>query len=121
MSAAVLILAASPARAQVDLLSPAVVSVQGDLRLSAADGEASWLQDGFGKTRYGGKDPGWTTRLQLASADLIWKPAFAFDLSGYVDAVYQPVDGRPVDLQEAFLQYKPLPSRTACAGRPAPA
>ncbi|HEY4030850.1 MAG TPA: hypothetical protein VGM25_10930 [Caulobacteraceae bacterium] len=103
-------LLASPALAQVDLLSPAVLSAQADVRLSAADGEPSWLQDGFGKTRYGGNaDRGWTTRLQLASADLFWKPAFAFDLTGYVDAVYQPVDDHPVDLQEAFLQYKPLP------------
>lgn len=109
LSAGALLLGAGPALAQIDLLSPAVVSVQGDLRLSAADGQASWLQGGFGKTRYGGKDPGWTARLQLASADLIWRPAFAFDLAGYVDAVYQPVDEHPVDLSEAFLQYKPLP------------
>lgn len=105
-----LLLAGGPALAQVDLLSPAVISVQADLRLAAADGERSWLQDGFGKTRYGGNDPGWTTRVQLASADVIWRPAFAFDLTGYVDAVYQPVDEHPVDLQEAFLQYKPLPN-----------
>lgn len=105
-----LLLGPSPALAQADLLSPAVISVQGDLRLSAADGEESWLQGGFGKTRYGGNDPGWTSRLQLASADLVWRPAFDFDLTGYVDAVYQPVDEDPVDLSEAFLQYKPLPS-----------
>lgn len=109
LSAAALLFLAGPALAQVDLLSPSVLSVQGDVRLSAADGEPSWLQDGFGKTRYGGNDPGWTTRLQLASADVIWRPAFAFDLTGYVDAVYQPVEDHPVDLSEAFLQYKPLP------------
>jgi hypothetical protein len=104
------VLAAGPALAQVDLLSPAVLSVQADVRLSAADGEPSWFQDGFGKTRYGGNaERGWTTRLQLASADLIWHPAFAFDLTGYVDAVYQPLEDSPVGLQEAFLQYKPLP------------
>jgi hypothetical protein len=103
------VLSAGPAVAQVDLLSPAVLSVQGDLRLSSADGEPSWLQDGFGKTRYGGTGRGWTTRLQLASADVIWRPAFAFDLTGYVDAVYQPVEEHQVDLSEAFLQYKPLP------------
>lgn len=108
-AAAFAVLAAGPALAQVDLVSPAVLSVQADVRLSAADGEPSWLQDGFGKTRYGGAGNGWTTRLQLASADVIWKPAFAFDLTGYVDAVYQPVDDHPVDLSEAFLQYKPLP------------
>jgi hypothetical protein len=109
-AAAFAALVAGPALAQVDLLSPAVLSVQADVRLSAADGEPSWFQDGFGKTRYGGNAPrSWTTRLQLASADLIWRPAFAFDLTGYVDAVYQPLEDSPVGLQEAFLQYKPLP------------
>jgi hypothetical protein len=109
-AAACAFLWAGPALAQVDLLSPAVLSAQADVRLSAADAEPSWLQDGFGKTRYGGNaDRGWTSRLQLASADLIWRPAIAFDLTGYVDAVYQPVEDHPVDLQEAFLQYKPLP------------
>ena len=117
MAAGVLFLSAGPAfvpqaHAQVDLLSPAVVSVLADVRLSAADGEPSWFQEGFGKTRYGGTAAGrdWTTRLQLASADLIWRPAFAFDLNGYVDAIYQPTqEDHPVDLQEAFLRYKPLP------------
>ena len=110
LAVACAVLFAGPALAQVDLLSPAVLSVGADVRLSAADGEPSWLQDGFGKTRYGGDSAkGWTTRLQLASADLIWRPAFAFDLNGYVDAVYQPVAEHPVDLQEAFLTYKPLP------------
>ena len=109
LAAGALFLAAGPALAQVDLLSPSVVSVQADLRLSAADGEPSWFQDGFGKTRYGGTGDGWTTRAQVASADLIWKPVFAFDLTGYVDAVAQPGQNQPVDLSESFLRYKPLP------------
>jgi len=110
LAAGATLLTAVPALAQVDLLSPSVVSVQADVRISAAGGEPSWLQDGFGKTRYGGNaQKGWTTRLQLASADVIWRPAMAFDLTGYVDAVYQPVEDHPVDLSEAFLQYKPLP------------
>jgi hypothetical protein len=110
VTAAFAALGAGPALAQVDLLSPAVLSVQADVRLSAADGEPSWFQGGFGKTRYGGNaSGGWTTRLQLASADIIWRPAFAFDLTGFVDGVYQPLEDSPVGLQEAFLQYKPLP------------
>lgn len=109
LAAGALWLAAAPARAQVDLLSPAVVSALADVRLSGADGEPSWFQDGFGKTRYGGTGSGWTTRAQLASTDLIWKPAFAFDLSAYVDAVAQPGQTHAMDLSEAFLRYKPLP------------
>jgi hypothetical protein len=113
LAGAFLLMPAAPARAQVDLVSPSTFQVLGDVRLSASDGEPSWFQDGFGKTRYGGNQPGqgWTSRLQLAYADVIWRPAFAFDLTGYADAVYQPTQDNhnPVDLQEAFLQYKPLP------------
>jgi hypothetical protein len=95
--------------AQVDLVSRAAFSGQIDARLSASDGETSWQDSGFGKTRYGGAGPGEVGRLQIASADLIWRPQFAWDLSGYVDAVAQPDQLHAVDLSEGFILYKPLP------------
>jgi hypothetical protein len=79
--AGVLLLQAPPALAQVDLISRDVISGQADLRLAASDGEKSWLDGGFGKTRYGGEGHG-----GLASADIVWRPAVGFALSGYVDA-----------------------------------
>ena len=94
--------------AQVDLLSPDTVSGQADLRLAASDGEKSWVQGGFGATRYGGADDGWVGHATLASADLFWKPAIG-DLSGYFDGVWQPDQRRQLDLQEGFALYKPLP------------
>ena len=97
-----------PARAQIDLLSRDTVSGQVDARLSAADGETSWTQGGFGKTRYGGSGAGEVGRAQIAAADLIWQPAVA-DFSGYVDAVAQPDQTHGVDLSEAYIRYKPLP------------
>jgi hypothetical protein len=100
---------AGEARAQVDLVSRATFSGQIDARLSASDGEASWQDGGFGKTRYGGANPGEVGRLQIASADLVWRPQLAWDLSGYVDAVAQPDQRHGVDLSEAFALYKPLP------------
>ena len=111
-AAGVLICHAGAAAAQVDLLSPAVVSGVVDLRYALSDGEASWLDDGFGKTRYGGAGAGrggWVGHPDVASADLIWKPVLAFDLSAYVDAVAQPGQKYPVDLSEGFVRYKPLP------------
>ncbi|MDB5460139.1 MAG: hypothetical protein JWO72_1880 [Caulobacteraceae bacterium] len=100
---------ATPALAQVDLVSPGVFSGQIDVRLSASDGETSWTQGGFGKTRYGGSGAGETVRLQIASADLVWRPRLAWDLSGFVDAVAQPDQAHGVDLSEAYVLYKPLP------------
>ena len=100
---------AGQARAQIDLVSPAVISGLIDARLSATDGEKSWLDGGYGKTRYGSSHSGETPRLQIASADLVWRPQFAWDLSGYVDAVAQPGQIHGVGLSEALLSYKPLP------------
>jgi hypothetical protein len=105
-----LFLQASPALAQLDLISRDVISGQADLRLAASDGEKSWLDGGFGKTRYGGSGSGaWAGHGGLASADVIWRPAVGFALSGYVDAALQPGRDQPLDLSEAFALYKPLP------------
>jgi hypothetical protein len=102
---------ASPALAQVDLFSRDVISGAADVRIAAADGEKSWLDGGFGKTRYGGDGKGgWAAHAGLASADVIWRPAVGFDLTGYVDVAAQPGRRQPVDLQEAFATYKPLPN-----------
>jgi hypothetical protein len=100
---------AGPACAQVDLLSRAAFSGQIDVRLSASDGERSWIDGGFGKTRYGGSGSGEVGRLQLASADLVWRPSLAWDVSAYVDAAVQSSAGNGVDLVEAYALYKPLP------------
>jgi hypothetical protein len=109
LAAGMMLSLAGRACAQVDLVSRDTWSGQIDARLSASDGEASWQDGGFGKTRYGGAGPGEVDRLQIASADLIWRPQFAWDLSAYVDAVAQPDQLHGVDLSEAFILYKPLP------------
>jgi hypothetical protein len=109
LAGGVLLWAAGPAAAQADLISLDTFSGLADVRLSAADGEPSWVDGGFGKTRYGAGGSGEKARLQLASADLIWKPQFAWGVSGYIDAVAQPGQDHGVDASEAFLLYKPLP------------
>ncbi len=109
LAGGLILLLAGPAQAQVDLLSPGVFSGMIDARLSASDGETSWTDGGFGKTRYGGAGGGEIGRLQIASADIVWRPHLAWDLTAYVDAAAQPGQKHGVDLSEAFLLYKPLP------------
>ena len=101
---------AQPALAQVDLVSRAVFSGQIDARLSISDGESSWMDGGFGKLRYGAGAAGDPARLELAAADLIWRPQLAWNLTGYVDAVAQPSARKPIDVSEAFATFKPLPN-----------
>jgi hypothetical protein len=85
-----------------------------DVRASATDGEASWLDGGFGKLRYGGDTQG---RLQVASADLAWKPQFSFDLSGLVSVTHQAGQSTAVDLNEAFLAFRSGPAPTRFSAR----
>jgi hypothetical protein len=104
-----LLLAASAARAEVDLISPEALSGLIDLRVAAADGETSWLDGGFGKTRYGG-DGGTRAHAAVADAALLWTPRFSWALSGVVDVEYQPEDEHAADLVEAYLRFRPAPT-----------
>lgn len=104
-----LLLAAAPARADVDLVSPETVSVLADLRLAIADGERSWVDDGFGKTRFGG-DGGTRAHAALADAALLWTPRFSWDLTGVVDIEAQPEQEHGIDVVEAYLRYHPAPT-----------
>jgi hypothetical protein len=108
-TAAALGLAGGPALAQIDLFSLDAISGQIDARLAAADGERAWVDGGFGKIRFSGAGNGWRGHARIASADLVWRPSLAWDITGYVDAVAQPGQRHGVDLSEAYLTYKPLP------------
>jgi hypothetical protein len=80
-----------------------------DLRAVVADGERSWLKDGFGKTRFGNGDDA-EARLAIANAALVWSPqVMAWDLSAHVHAQANPGQYNGVDLVEAFLKWKPVP------------
>ena len=95
----------TPAQAQSDGLSPSAFSGLLDLRASAADGEPSWLNGGFGKTEVSGNDP----RFSIAEADLAWRPQFGFDWSAVVEAEIQPDHQHGVGIGEAYIRFKPLP------------
>jgi hypothetical protein len=105
-------LTATPALAQMDLLSPDAFDGVLDLRLAAATGEKSWTDYGYGKTRYSGPKGGDGFKItpQLAEAALVWKPRFTWSLSGYVHLQHQPEQENDVDLNEAYLNWKPTPT-----------
>jgi hypothetical protein len=97
----------------LDLVSPEAIEIYGDVRAVAVDGERSWVDGGFGKLRYGGKDDDRPSDLRLkpefGEAGVVWKPRFGWSLSGTVVALAQG-NGDHVEagLSEAFLSFKPL-------------
>jgi hypothetical protein len=119
IAAAALAGAAGAACAQVDLLSPETVHGLVDVRIAAADGEASFVDGGFGKTLYGGtNDGGWRAQADLTEVGLEWRPRFTWELSAVVEAIAQPGQAHDVDLLEAYLAYKPVPrSATSFSAR----
>jgi len=95
-----------------DLLSPQTLMLSGDVRLMGVGGERSWVNDGFGKLRYGGKHDNkegpFRVLPRVGEANLVWQPRFGWALSGTVSAVAQDKDGMEAGLSEAYLSFKPL-------------
>lgn len=88
---------------------PEALSAVVDIRAVAAEGEPSWTDGGFGKTRFDGEGGGAAARPVLAEAALIWEPELRWDLRGTVLVAAQHAQDKPLDLVEAFLSYKPVP------------
>lgn len=99
--------AAGDARAGTDLFGLGTVQAWADARLVSANGEKSWLDEGFGKLRYGDE-----TRLDLAQAAIQWRPHITDTLSANI--VIQDVPGleHPFGVEEAYLKWRPLPTVT---------
>lgn len=109
-AATALSLLSSPALAQIDLFSREAFVGRMDLRVAAADGETSWVDGGFGKTRFGGgRDGDFKAHAKVAEASLEWKPRFNWEWQAVVGAQVQHGQDRDIDLGEAYLQYKPVP------------
>lgn len=92
------------AHAETSLFDPANYTAWIDLRLSQANGERGWLDGGFGKLRHGNE-----TAADIAQAAVLWKPQLTDTFSGYV--LLQGVSDAevPVGVEEAYLQWKPVP------------
>ena len=101
---------AAAAGEAVQLVGAETVKVYADVRAVGASGEPTWVDDGFGKLRYGGSASGdLRVAPELAEAGLVWQPRLGWALSGTVVALAQGNGGEfDAGLSEAFLTFKPL-------------
>ncbi|MDB5704847.1 MAG: hypothetical protein JWN66_1963 [Sphingomonas bacterium] len=80
-----------------------------DLRLVAADGERSWIDGGFGKSRFGPDAPLPANRLRIdpraIEGDLAWTPQLGWSLGAMLAVTAQDGQEHPVDLSEAYLTW----------------
>ena len=98
-----------------DLFSKNTLSFLLDGRLVVANGAPSFVNGGFGKTRFqGAADGGFRAQVVPVEADFVWQPRFSNSLTANVSAGWQRSHGYGPDLMEAFLNY--LPSRTSNIG-----
>ena len=111
--------ACGPAVAAPDLISPQAFEGLIDLRAVGGDGQPSYLDGGFGRTRYGGTEAGgFKGQLSLADAALVWKPQFTWALGAIVDVEHQDGQQHPFDLVQAYLTFRPtLPGDTRFTAR----
>jgi hypothetical protein len=110
---------AGAAHAQADLFSADTISGFLDFRAALSKGERSWTDDGFGKTRFSGGRDTYALDATLASADLVWRPRFSWNVYGLLDATVQPGQQGMVEVSEGFVAYKSGPGAwrvTAKAG-----
>jgi hypothetical protein len=100
----------SPAKAgDGDLFSPERFEAILDLRAAAANGDASWLDHGFGKARFGGDDGDYDGHAKIAEASLVWTPRFSWTLDGYAHVQFNEDQGNAIDVVEAFARYRSPP------------
>jgi hypothetical protein len=100
----------APARAEPPRLDlPANLSAVIDFRIVLTDGERSFSDGGFGKSRFGGD--GGTAELHAVpvNAELVWHGPIAWGVSGTVAAAYQDGQDQPVDLIQAYATWRPVP------------
>lgn len=100
-----LVLAAAQARAEPGEASPNTITGLVDLRVAAADGEKSWLDHGFGKTRFGGGG----AYARIGEAALAWRSQLSWAWSAQAEVEIQPDHDRGVRLGEAYVTYRPMP------------
>lgn len=100
--------AAGSARAgEIDLLSADTLSVSGDFRMVAVNGEKSWTDGGFGKLR-SGSDGDWLVRPEPGNFKLVWQPTFGWNLSATIVGSVQGGERTEAGLSQAYLSFKPL-------------
>lgn len=97
---------------ETDILSAQTLTMLADVRVVLADGANSWVDGGFGKTRFDGTDGGdFEFDAYPVEASLIWQPRFSNSLVGNFSAAYQHGHDRDekFDVMEGYLTF--IPSR----------
>jgi len=93
---------------EIELITPETVSLTASARLSAADGEESWVDGGFGKLATSGDNAGdFRIIPQLGDINVIWQPRFGWSLSGTFVATLQGGERTEWGIEQAFLTFKP--------------
>jgi hypothetical protein len=77
-----------------------------DLRAVSSDGQQSFLDNGQGKLRFDAEHEG----IQLGRLRAAWDQPFGEVFAAHVEAsTWDDDDKNPIDLTEAFLEYRPYP------------
>lgn len=94
-----------------DILSADTLTILLDARLVLADGHTSWIDGGFGKTRFDGTADGdFKLRAVPVEAALIWQPRITRSLNGNFSAAWQLDGDEEFDLMEGYLALNPARS-----------
>lgn len=108
LAVSILTLAPSAAAAQeYDDPSGRTLTLAGDIRLTASDGERDWLDGGYGKLRFDGTSLGtFDVGPRLVEADVVWKSQLSWTIGGMVSLVAQQGQNHAIDLSEASLSWR---------------
>jgi hypothetical protein len=107
-AACALACAAPSAAAEFDLFSSNTFELTGDVRLSTATGEKSWLRSGFGKLDTSGDAGRFKLEPQLGEANLVWTPQLGWALSGVVVGTVNGGERTQAGVSQAYLTYRPM-------------
>lgn len=101
----------APARADPRRLElPANLTAVIDFRIVLTDGERSFADGGFGRSRFGGGGEDIDPHAVPANAELVWHGPIAWNFEGTAAIAYQDEQDQPVDLIEAFVTWRPVPN-----------
>ena len=93
---------------KTDILSGRTLSVLLDARAVVPNGAESWVNRGFGKTRFQGDgDRDYRFQLVPVEATLIWLPRLTNSINFNISAGWQRDQDHDVDLIEAFVNFMP--------------
>jgi hypothetical protein len=98
---------------ETDIFSADTLTLLVDARLVLADGANSWIDGGFGRTRFDGTDNAdFEFDAYPVEASLIWQPRFTNSFVGNFSAAYQHGHDRDekFDVMEGYLTF--IPPRT---------